>query len=125
MEFDQVALISWTNLCTEERVMRENGASNNELKAIRIQIIMGMVELLPALSPIEKSSLLVTLIAGEFAAADTSLPSTLSDEDRMVLSALLSLRNGNEQVQEYTETSDPNPNVNDDASTVNDEVCED
>jgi len=91
MEFDQEALTSWVNMCSEERVMRENGASNDELKSMRIQIIMGMVELLPGLSPIQKSSLLVILVSGEFAAADTSLPSTMSDQDRIALSDFLAL----------------------------------
>jgi hypothetical protein len=125
MEFDQEALTNWVALCDEERRIREANASNDELKAIRIQIIMGMVELLPALSPIEKSSLLVTLLSGEFAAVDTSLPLTMSDQDRMALSAILSLGQGQGQGQEQiqgqsVDMSDPN-----DASTVNDEVCED
>ena len=130
MEFDQVALTSWTNLCTKERIMRENGASNDELKSMRIQIIMGMVELLPALSPIEKSSLLVTLLSGEFAAADTSLPLTMSDQDRMALSTLLSLGQGQEQIQgqvQSVDMSDPieHDNNNDSVSECVSDVCED
>ena len=129
MEFDQVALISWTNLCTEERIMRENGASNDELKAMRIQIIMGMVELLPGLSPIQKSSLLVTLVSGEFAAADTSLPSTMSDQDRMALSALLSLGQGQGQGQgQSVDMSDPIEHDNNSVTPMSEcvsDVCED
>jgi len=130
MEFDQETLTSWINLCSEERVMRENGASNDELKSMRIQIIMEMVELLPALSPIQRSSLLVTLVSGEFAAADMSLPSTMSDQDRMALSALLSL--GQEQIQgqgqgQSVEVSDPieHNNNNDSVSECVSDVCED
>jgi hypothetical protein len=130
MEFDEVALISWINMCSEERVRRESGASNDELKAMRIQIIMGMVELLPGLSPIEKSSLLVTLLSGEFAAADTSLPSTMSDQDRMALSTLLSLGQGQEQIQgqvQSVDMSDPieHDNNNDSVSECVSDVCED
>lgn len=131
MEFDQVALTSWTNLCTEERIMRENGASNDELKSMRIQIIMGMVELLPGLSPIQRSSLLVTLVSGEFAAADTSLPSTMSDQDRIALSALLSLGQGQEQIQEQIQSvdvSDPIEHDNNSVTTISEcvsDVCED
>jgi len=126
MEFDQEALTSWVNMCSEERVMRENGASNDELKSMRIQIIMGMVELLPGLSPIQKSSLLVILVSGEFAAADTPLPSTMSDEDRIALAALLSLG----QVQRDTQSvdvSDPieHDSNNDSVSECVSDVCED
>ena len=126
MEFDEVALTSWTNLCTEEGIRRESGASNDELKAMRIQIIMGMVDLLPGLSLIQRSSLLVTLVSGEFAAADTPLPSTMSDEDRIALAALLSLG----QVQRDTQSvdmSDPieHDNNNDSVSECVSDVCED
>jgi hypothetical protein len=131
MEFDQEALTSWVNMCSEERVMRESGASNDELKSMRIQIIMGMVELLPGLSPIQKSSLLVTLLSGEFAAADTSLPLTMSDQDRMALSALLSLGQGQEQIQEQIQSvdvSDPIEHDNNSVTTMSEcvsDVCED
>ena len=134
MEFDQEAVTRWVNLCTEEQLMRESGATNDELRLMRLRILMGMVELLPTLSPIEKSSLLVVLLDSEFNRGDTPLPSTLSDEDRMVFSALLSLSQGPSYGSSYgssyillqePETSDPNPTINDDASTVNDEVCED
>jgi len=126
MEFDEVALTSWINLCSEERVRRESGALNDELKAMRIQIIMGMVDLLPGLSLIQRSSLLVTLVSGEFAAADTPLPSTMSDEDRIALAALLSLG----QVQRDTQSvdvSDPieHDNNNDSVSECVSDVCED
>jgi hypothetical protein len=126
MEFDQETLTSWINLCSEERVRRESGASNDELKSMRILIIMGMVDLLPGLSLIQRSSLLVTLVGGEFAAADTPLPSTMSDEDRIALAALLSLG----QVQRDTQsvdTSDPieHDNNNDSVSECVSDVCED
>ena len=126
MEFDQETLTSWINLCSEERVRRENGASNDELKSMRILIIMGMVDLLPGLSLIQRSSLLVTLVSGEFAAADTPLPSTMSDEDRIALAALLSLG----QVQRDTQSvdvSDPieHDNNNDSVSECVSDVCED
>jgi len=104
MEFDQVALTNWVNMCSEERVMRESGKSNDELKTMRILIIMGMVDLLPGLSPIQRSSLLVTLVSGEFAVADTPLPSTMSDQDRVALAALLSLGQGDIQ---SVDVSDP------------------
>jgi hypothetical protein len=128
MEFDEVALTSWINLCSEERVRRESGASNDELKSMRILIIMGMVDLLPGLSSIQRSSLLVTLVSGDFAAADTSLPSTMSDQDRMALSALLSL--GQEQIQgqgQSVDVSDPieHDNNNDSVSECVSDVCED
>ena len=106
MEFDQEALTSWINMCTEEGIRRESGASNDELKSMRIQIIMGMVDLLPGLSLIQRSSLLVTLVSGEFAAADTPLPSTMSDQDRMALSTLLSLGQGQEQIQGQVQSVD-------------------
>ena len=131
MEFDQEALTNWTNLCTEEGIRRQSGASNDELKAMRIQIIMGMVDLLPGLSLIQRSSLLVTLVSGEFAAADTPLPSTMSDQDRIALAALLSL--GQVQIQrdiqiQSGDVSDPIENDNNSVSTMSEcvsDVCED
>ena len=125
MEFDQEALTNWTNLCTEEGIRRQSGASNDELKAMRIQIIMGMVDLLPGLSLIQRSSLLVTLVSGEFAAADTPLPSTMSDQDRIALAALLSL--GQVQIQSV-DVSDPIENDSNSVSTMSEcvsDVCED
>ena len=125
MEFDQEALTNWTNLCTEEGIRRQSGASNDELKAMRIQIIMGMVDLLPGLSLIQRSSLLVTLVGGEFAAADTPLPSTMSDQDRIALAALLSL--GQVQIQSV-DVSDPIENDSNSVSTMSEcvsDVCED
>ena len=130
MEFDEVALTNWINLCSEERVMRESGASNNELESKRIQIITGMVDLLPGLSSIQRSSLLVTLVGGEFAAADTPLPSTMSEQDRMMLSLLLSLADGEVRIQgdsQSVDMSDPieNDNNNDSLSECVSDVCED
>ena len=130
MEFDEVALTNWINLCSEERVMRESGASNNELESKRIQIITGMVDLLPWLSSIQRSSLLVTLVGGEFAAADTPLPSTMSEQDRMMLSLLLSLAEGEVRIQgdsQSVDMSDPieNDNNNDSLSECVSDVCED
>ena len=125
MEFDQEALTNWTNLCTEEGIRRQSGASNDELKAMRIQIIMGMVDLLPGLSLIQRSSLLVTLVSGEFAVADTPLPSTMSDQDRIALAALLSL--GQVQIQSV-DVSDPIENDSNSVSTMSEcvsDVCED
>ena len=129
MEFDEVALTNWINLCSEEGLMRESGASNDELKAMRIQIIMGMVDLLPGLSLIQRSSLLVTLVSGEFAAADTPLPSTMSDQDRIALSAILSL--GQVQIQgqiQSVDVSDPIEHDNNSVTTMSEcvsDVCED
>ena len=130
MEFDEVALTNWINLCSEEGVMRESGASNNELESKRIQIITGMVDLLPWLSSIQRSSLLVTLVGGEFAAADTPLPSTMSEQDRMMLSLLLSLAEGEVRIQgdsQSVDMSDPieNDNNNDSLSECVSDVCED
>lgn len=125
MEFDQEALTNWTNLCTEEGIRRQSGASNDELKAMRIQIIMGMVDLLPGLSLIQRSSLLVTLVSGEFAVADTPLPSTMSEQDRIALAALLSL--GQVQIQSV-DVSDPIENDSNSVSTMSEcvsDVCED
>ena len=130
MEFDEVSLTSWINMCTEERGMRESGASNDELKSMRIQIIMGMIDLLPELSLIQRSSLLVTLVSGEFAAVDTPLPSTMLDEDRIALAALLSL--GQVQIQgpaqiQSVDVSDPieHDNNNESVSECVSDVCED
>ena len=131
MEFDEVALTNWINLCSEERVMRESGASNNELESKRIQIITGMVDLLPGLSSIQRSSLLVTLVGGEFAAADTPLPSTMSEQDRMMLSLLLSLAEGEVRIQgdsQSVDMSDPIENDNNSVTTMSEcvsDVCED
>ena len=130
MEFNEVALTNWINLCSEERVMRESGASNNELESKRIQIITGMVDLLPWLSSIQRSSLLVTLVGGEFAAADTPLPSTMSEQDRMMLSLLLSLAEGEVRIQgdrQSVDMSDPieHDNNNDSVSECVSDVCED
>ena len=130
MEFDQEALTNWTNLCTEEGIRRQSGASNDDLKAMRIQIIMGMVDLLPGLSLIQRSSLLVTLVGGEFAAADTPLPSTMSEQDRMMLSLLLSLAEGEVRIQgdsQSVDMSDPieHDNNNDSVSECVSDVCED
>ena len=131
MEFDEVALTNWINLCSEEGLMRESGASNDELKAMRIQIIMGMVDLLPGLSLIQRSSLLVTLVSGEFAAADTPLPSTMSDQDRMMLSLLLSLADGEVRIQgdsQSVDMSDPIEHDNNSVTTMSEcvsDVCED
>ena len=131
MEFDEVALTNWINLCSEEGVMRESGASNNELESMRIQIITGMVDLLPGLSSIQRSSLLVTLVGGEFAAADTPLPSTMSEQDRMMLSLLLSLAEGEVRIQgdsQSVDMSDPIENDNNSVTTMSEcvsDVCED
>ena len=130
MEFDEVALTNWINLCSEEGLMRESGASNDELESMRIQIITGMVDLLPGLSPIQRSSLLVTLVGGEFAAAETPLPSTMSEQDRMMLSLLLSLAEGEVRIQgdsQSVDMSDPieNDNNNDSLSECVSDVCED
>ena len=130
MEFDEVALTNWINLCSEEGVMRESGASNDELESKRIQIITGMVNLLPGLSSIQRSSLLVTLVGGEFAAADTPLPSTMSEQDRMMLSLLLSLAEGEVRIQgdsQSVDMSDPieHENNNDSLSECVSDVCED
>ena len=130
MEFDEVALTNWINLCSEEGLMRESGASNDELESMRIQIITGMVDLLPGLSSIQRSSLLVTLVGGEFAAADTPLPSTMSEQDRMMLSLLLSLADGEVRIQgdsQSVDMSDPieNDNNNDSLSECVSDVCED
>ena len=131
MEFDEVALTNWINLCSEEGVMRESGASNDELESKRIQIITGMVNLLPGLSSIQRSSLLVTLVGGEFAAADTPLPSTMSEQDRMMLSLLLSLAEGEVRIQgdsQSVDMSDPIENDNNSVTTMSEcvsDVCED
>ena len=131
MEFDEVALTNWINLCSEEGVMRESGASNNELESKRIQIITGMVNLLPGLSSIQRSSLLVTLVGGEFAAADTPLPSTMSEQDRMMLSLLLSLAEGEVRIQgdsQSVDMSDPIEHDNNSVTTMSEcvsDVCED
>ena len=131
MEFDQEALTNWTNLCTEEGIRRQSGASNDDLKAMRIQIIMGMVDLLPGLSLIQRSSLLVTLVGGEFAAADTPLPSTMSEQDRMMLSLLLSLAEGEVRIQgdsQSVDMSDPIEHDNNSVTTMSEcvsDVCED
>ena len=131
MEFDQEALTNWTNLCTEEGIRRQSGASNDDLKAMRIQIIMGMVDLLPGLSLIQRSSLLVTLVGGEFAAADTPLPSTMSEQDRMMLSLLLSLAEGEVRIQgdsQSLDMSDPIEHDNNSVTTMSEcvsDVCED
>ena len=131
MDFDEVALTNWINLCSEEGVMRENGASNNELESKRIQIITGMVDLLPGLSSIQRSSLLVTLVGGEFAAADTPLPSTMSEQDRMMLSLLLSLAEGEVRIQgdsQSVDMSDPIEHDNNSVTTMSEcvsDVCED
>ena len=131
MEFDEVALTNWINLCSEERVMRESGALNNELESKRIQIITGMVNLLPGLSSIQRSSLLVTLVGGEFAAADTPLPSTMSEQDRMMLSLLLSLADGEVRIQgdsQSVDMSDPIEHDNNSVTTMSEcvsDVCED
>ena len=130
MEFDQVTLTNWVNMCSEERGMRESGASNDELKSMRILIIMGMVDLLPGLSSMQRSSLLVTLVGGEFAAANSPLPSTMSEQDRTVLSLLLSLAEGEVRIQgdsQSVELSDPieHDNNNDSVSECVSDVCED
>ena len=131
MEFDEVALTNWINLCSEEGVMRESGASNDELESKRIQIITGMVDLLPWLSSIQRSSLLVTLVGGEFAAADTPLPSTMSEQDRMMLSLLLSLAEGEVRIQgdsQSVDMSDPIEHDNNSVTTMSEcvsDVCED
>ena len=131
MEFDEVALTNWINLCSEEGLMRESGASNDELESMRIQIITGMVDLLPGLSSIQRSSLLVTLVGGEFAAADTPLPSTMSEQDRMMLSLLLSLAEGEVRIQgdsQSVDASDPIEHDNNSVTTMSEcvsDVCED
>ena len=131
MEFDEVALTNWINLCSEEGLMRESGASNDELESMRIQIITGMVDLLPGLSSIQRSSLLVTLVGGEFAAADTPLPSTMSEQDRMMLSLLLSLAEGEVRIQgdsQSVDMSDPIEHDNNSVTTMSEcvsDVCED
>lgn len=63
MEFDQVALQNWTALCTQERIMRESGASPDELLLMRTRIIVEMTQLLPTLSEEEKAALALVLLS--------------------------------------------------------------
>jgi hypothetical protein len=72
IEFDQVAIQNWTALCTRERLMREAGASPDELLLMRTRIIVEMTQLLPTLSEEEKAVLALVLLSSENNAAATA-----------------------------------------------------
>ena len=63
MEFDQDALENWVALCAQEQVIREAGASADELLLIRTRIIVEMTQLLPTLSEEEKAALALVLLS--------------------------------------------------------------
>ena len=65
MEFDQTALENWVALCTQERIMRERGASADELLLMRTRVILEMTQLLPTLSEEEKAVLALVLLSSE------------------------------------------------------------
>lgn len=65
IEFDQVAIENWVALCTQERIMREGGASPDQLLLMRTRIIVQMTQLLPNLNDEEKSSLALVLLSSD------------------------------------------------------------
>jgi len=81
MEFDQVAIQNWTALCTQERIMRESGASADELHLMRTRIIVEMTQLLPNLSDEEKSALALVLLSSDTSKVTTEVTDPTQVED--------------------------------------------
>ena len=81
MEFDQVAIQNWTALCTQERIMRESGASTDELLLMRTRIIVEMTQLLPNLSDEEKSALALVLLSSDTSKVTTEVTDPTQVED--------------------------------------------
>jgi hypothetical protein len=65
IEFDEDALENWVALCAQEQVIREAGASADELLLIRTRIIVSMTQLLPTLSEEEKAALALVLLSSD------------------------------------------------------------
>ena len=81
MEFDQVALENWVALCTQERIMRESGASADELLLMRTRIIVEMTQLLPTLSEEEKTVLALVLLSSDTSKVTTEVTDPTQVED--------------------------------------------
>ena len=65
VEFDAEALTAWVELCNQEGEMRRNGASEDELAAMRWRIIAGMAALLPNMDPAEQANLVGFLMRAQ------------------------------------------------------------
>lgn len=79
MEFDQTALENWVALCTQEQLMRERGASADELLLMRTRIIVQMTQLLPTLNEEEKAVLALVLLSSDNNAPLLTATNELSD----------------------------------------------
>lgn len=76
VSFDEYAVTTWVEMCKKEKKMRDEGASESELRVMRVCVMAGMVNLLPNLSTEEKDSLLQVLLQKE-----NILPSEELSED--------------------------------------------
>lgn len=65
MSFDEYAVNAWVEMCKKEKKMRDEGASESELRIMRVCVTAGMVNLLPNLSNAEKDNLLAVLLQKE------------------------------------------------------------
>lgn len=70
-QFDMDAVESWVALCRDEAVLRAQGQSETEAYTMRVQVILGMVNLLPTLTNEEKMNLALLLLACESPVAPT------------------------------------------------------
>lgn len=65
ISFDEYAVNTWVEMCKKEKKMRDEGASESELRVMRVCVTAGMVNLLPNLSNQEKDNLLALLLKKE------------------------------------------------------------
>jgi hypothetical protein len=76
ISFDEYALNTWVEMCNKEKKMHDEGASESELRVMRVCVMAGMVHLLPNLTEVERDSLLAFLLQKE-----NILPAEEASED--------------------------------------------
>ena len=65
ISFDEYAVNAWVEMCKKEKKMRDEGASESELRVMRVCVTAGMVHLLPNLTEAERDALLAFLLEKE------------------------------------------------------------
>ena len=76
ISFDEYAMNTWVEMCKKEKKMRDEGASEDELRIIHVCVMAGMVNLLPNLTQTEKDNLLQFLLQKE-----NTVPSNLPESE--------------------------------------------
>lgn len=61
--FDQEAIANWVELCNEHGRLRAAGAEQEVLNLLRVQIVMGMTDMLPNITNNERTALALFLLA--------------------------------------------------------------